>query len=73
MQILSRKNLDDGSSISSENEITLKVKNSKSLANLQDGLKACKNEVGFFNPMIAFSALNEIQKMEDPKAYQPEI
>jgi hypothetical protein len=28
---------------------------------------------GFFNPKEAFNCLNEIQKAEDPKAYQPEI
>jgi hypothetical protein len=46
---------------------------SKSLLNLHDGLNACKDEKGFFNPIKAFNCLNEMQKMEDPKAYQPEI
>jgi hypothetical protein len=37
------------------------------------GLKACKGESGFFNPIKAFDCLNDIVKKEDPKAYQPEV
>ena len=47
--------------------------NSKSLANLQTGLESCKDELGYFNPLRAFDKMNEIQKMEDPKAYQPGV
>jgi hypothetical protein len=36
-------------------------------------LKACRGESGFFNPMQANECLNEIQKKEDPKAYQPDM
>ena len=34
------------------------------------GLKACKGKEGFFNPMQAFSCLNDLQKSEDPRAYE---
>lgn len=37
------------------------------------GLKACKGESGFFNPLKAFDCLNDIQKKEDPKAYEPDM
>ena len=37
------------------------------------GLKACKGKEGFFNPMEAFNCLNNIQKQEDPCAYEPEV
>lgn len=40
---------------------------------IKDGLKACKNETGFLNPQSAFDRLNEIQRHEDPEAYQPEL
>jgi len=37
------------------------------------GLKACKGESGIFNPLKAFDCLNDIQKKDDPNAYEPEI
>lgn len=33
----------------------------------------CTTKSGFFDPTAAFDALNEIQKAEDPKAYEPEL
>ena len=51
----------------------------QSLSNLEKvqkvkmGLKACKGESGFFNPMKAFDCLNAIQKKEDPKAYESDV
>lgn len=33
----------------------------------------CKGEFGVFNAGMIFNCLNDIQKEEDPKAYQPEI
>lgn len=43
------------------------------LEKLKQGLKACKGKDGFFNPMQAFECLNDIQKQEDPCAYEPEV
>ena len=40
---------------------------------VKEGLKACKGTKGFFNPQEAFACLNDIQKKEDPKAYENEI
>ena len=40
---------------------------------VQQGLKACKGKEGFFNPAQAFDCLNQIQKKQDPNAYQPEV
>ena len=40
------------------------------LEKVQMGLKACKGKEGFFNPMQAFSCLNDLQKSEDPRAYE---
>ena len=37
------------------------------------GLKACKGKEGFFNPTQAFSCLNDLQKREDPRAYEPDV
>ena len=33
----------------------------------------CKGASGVFNPGMIFNCLNDIQKEEDPKLYQPEI
>jgi len=33
----------------------------------------CKGTSGVFNAGMIFNCLNDIQKEEDPKAYQPEI
>ena len=46
---------------------------SNPLSKIKMGLKACKDESGFYNPMKAFDCLNDIVKKEDPKAYQPEV
>ena len=40
---------------------------------IKDGLKACKNGAGLINPQSAFERMNEIQRYEDPEAYQPEM
>ena len=69
MHMLSQKNLSDNSNSDNEDIAVMVNQNSKSLAQLQDGLKLCKNDKGFFHPQLAFNCLNEIQKMEDPKAY----
>ena len=47
--------------------------NLESVDKVKQGLKACKGESGFFNPRIACNILNDMQKKEDPKAYEPEI
>ena len=49
------------------------IKSTQNLINLQQGLKACKEEGGFFNPYKAFDCLNDIVKQEDPDAYVPEV
>ena len=48
-------------------------KSANNIGNLQAQLKACKSDSGFFDPMAAFNCLNQIQKAEDPKAYEPEL
>ena len=67
---------DSSESQSSSEKGIQDIRQSKSvsyLGNIQAQLKACKGESGFFNPEQAFSKLNEIQKAEDPKAYEPEL
>ena len=49
------------------------VQSASNLTHLQMGLKQCKDQSGFFNPMKAFEKLNDIQKQEDPNAYVPEV
>lgn len=38
------------------------MKNALNLDKVKKGLKACKEESGFFNPQKAFECLNDIQK-----------
>lgn len=45
----------------------------KNLEKLSHGLRACKGESGFFNPTKAFDCLNNIQKEQDPEAYESEV
>ena len=33
----------------------------------------CKEASGLFNPGTMYNRLNDMQKQEDPKAYQPEV
>lgn len=71
-----KANADLLSSESGENEnlmFDLGSQSSDPLTKVKLGLKACKGESGFFNPMKAFDCLNDIVKKEDPKAYQPEV
>ena len=35
--------------------------------------KCVDGDAGIFNPQKVFEFMNEIQKQEDPKAYEPEI
>ena len=43
------------------------------LQKVKIGLQACKGDSGFFNPLKAFNCLNNIQKEEDPKLYEPAV
>ena len=43
------------------------------LERVKEGLKACKGKSGFFNPAQALNRLNDLQKQEDPRAYEPEV
>ena len=65
----------DHLSSESENQPIYEIGSQSSypLTKIKMGLKACKGESGFFNPMKAFDCLNDIVKKEDPRAYQPEV
>ena len=51
----------------------LKCQTVKNLDKVKRGLMQCKGESGFFNPAQAFNCLNDIQKEENPNAYEPEV
>lgn len=45
----------------------------KVLDRINLGIQNCKQQTGVLDPQKMFELLNEIQKKEDPDAYQPEI
>ena len=49
------------------------MNSTKQLEAIQEGINACKGELGFFNPQRMFDLMNVMQKKDDPQAYQPEI
>lgn len=55
------------------NEQTSENQELSQLDRVKLGLKACKGKEGIFNPIQAFSCLNNLQKQEDPRAYEPEV
>ena len=43
------------------------------LQNVKEKLQNCKHQSGFFNPMAAFDILNDINRKQNPKAYENEL
>lgn len=49
--------------------IGMGMNSTKQLEAIQEGINACKGELGFFNPQRMFDLMNVMQKKEDPQAY----